>query len=327
LNFKPLLNKFKTLHALVLGDLMLDEYIVGKATRISPEAPVMVVRQHRTFSVPGGAANVAKNIEALGAKATVIGVVGEDPAGIDLQEAMGEHGFVIPDPSRPTTRKTRVLADTAHQVLRVDHESEDLLDPDMEDAVIAAVKERIAEVQVVLLSDYTKGVLTPGVVAGVIQLAKKHGVPVVANAKPSSIGYYSGATLASLNAKEAAEAVGVKDILRNENGNGLSDKPRDAAIKLQRDYKIDHILITLGDYGMCTESFYVNPQKVEVFDTAGAGDTTIATVALGMAAKGFEPIIFDLAARTSAAVVSHVGVAVPSAEDLQKIRGGAKTQD
>lgn len=320
MKFKSLLKSFSGKHILVLGDLMLDEYIVGKATRISPEAPVMVVKQHRTFAVPGGAANVAKNIDALGGKATVIGVVGEDAAGIDLQEALGETGFLVPDPNRPTTRKTRVLADTAHQVLRVDHESEDPLDPDIEDLVLSAVAERIKDTHAVLLSDYTKGVLTAGVIKRVIKLAKEQGIPVIANAKPSSVGFYSGASLVSLNAKEAAEAVGAKDIIRHSNGSGLTDMPRETAIKLHRDHRIDHILITLGEYGMCTESFYINPQKVEVFDTAGAGDTTIATVALGMASKGFDPLIFDLAAHTAAAVVRHVGVAVPSNEDLDRIR-------
>ncbi|MBC8064711.1 MAG: bifunctional heptose 7-phosphate kinase/heptose 1-phosphate adenyltransferase, partial [Chlorobia bacterium] len=262
MKFKALLKSFVGQNVLVLGDLMLDEYIVGKATRISPEAPVMVVKQHRTFSVPGGAANVAKNVVALGGKATVVGVVGEDAAGIDLQEALGEHGFIIPDPNRPTTRKTRILADTAHQVLRIDHESEDPLEPDIEDAVLAAISDRMDTAQVVLLSDYTKGVLTPGVVAGVIQMAAKKGIPVVANAKPSSLPFYSGATLVSLNAREAADAVGVKDILRHSNGSGISDMPRETAIKLHRDHRIEHILITLGEYGMCTESFYVGPQKV-----------------------------------------------------------------
>lgn len=320
MKFKSLLKSFADRHILVLGDLMLDEYIVGKATRISPEAPVMVVRQQRTFAVPGGAANVAKNIDALGGKATVIGVVGEDPAGIDLQEALGETGFLVPDPNRPTTRKTRILADTAHQVLRIDHESEEPLEPDMEDLVLHAVSERISDTHAVLLSDYTKGVLTPGIIKRVIKLAQEKGIPVIANAKPASVGFYTGASLVSLNAKEAAEAVGVKDILRHANGSGLTDMPKESAIKLHRDHRIDHILITLGEYGMCTESFYVNPQKVEVFDTAGAGDTTIATVALGMASKGFDPLIFELAAHTSAAVVSHVGVAVPSKEDLAQIK-------
>lgn len=320
MKFRKLLKAFADKHILVLGDLMLDEYIVGQATRISPEAPVMVVRQQRTFSVPGGAANVGKNIKALGGKSTVIGVVGEDPAGIDLQEAMGEDGCVVPDPNRPTTRKTRVLADTAHQVLRIDHESEQPLDPDIEDAVMEAVAQRVGESDAILLSDYTKGVLTPGVVSRTIRMAAERGIPVIANAKPASVGFYSGATLVSLNAKEAAEAVGVKDILRYPNGMGLTDMPREAAIKLHRDHRIEHILITLGEYGMCTEAFYVGPQKVEVFDTAGAGDTTIATVALGMAARGFDPLIFELAAHASAAVVSHVGVAVPSREDLERIR-------
>ncbi len=314
MRFRDLLKSFADKDILVLGDLMLDEYIVGKATRISPEAPVMVVKQQRTFAVPGGAANVGKNIDALGGKATVIGVVGEDPAGRELSQVLGDAGRVVSDPNRPTTRKTRVLADTAHQVLRVDHESEEPLDPDMEDAVMEAVAARIKESHAVLLSDYTKGVLTPGVVSRTIKLAIERGIPVIANAKPASVAFYAGATLVSLNAKEAAEAVGTKDVLHH------TDSPQQLADKLRQEHRIDHILITLGEYGMCTEAFTIGPQKVEVFDTAGAGDTTIATVALGMAAKGFDPLIFELATHTSAAVVSHVGVAVPSVEDLERIK-------
>lgn len=320
MRFRPLLERFESLHALVVGDLMLDEYIVGKATRISPEAPVMVIRQQRTFSVPGGAANVAKNIVALGAKATVIGVVGEDSAGQELQEALGESASVVPDPSRPTTRKTRVLADTAHQVLRIDHESESAIDEDVEDSIFDTVKSRIHEANVLILSDYTKGVLTVGLVKRLIELAVGQGVPVTANAKPVNLSAYQGATLVSLNAKEAAEAVGAKDIIRQANGQGLSDRPSSVARQILDENGFQHILVTLGEYGMCTESFYIAPQKVEVFDTAGAGDTTIATVALGLAAIGFEPKVFELASHTAAAVVSHVGVATPSHDDLERIR-------
>jgi rfaE bifunctional protein kinase chain/domain len=321
MNFRRLFEAFKAKHVLVVGDLMLDEYIVGQATRISPEAPVMVVRQKRTFAVPGGAANVAKNVEALGGKASVIGVVGEDAAGIELQEALGENGFVIPDPSRPTTRKTRILADTAHQVLRIDHESDMPIEEAVASAALSAVSERLAGIDAVLLSDYTKGVLTKDLAQRIIELAHAAGTPVIANAKPESLENFSGATLVSLNAREASDAIGVRDIIRAQNGKGLTDFPREAAKRIADEFKLQHVLITLGEYGMCTEAFYVNPQKVEVFDTAGAGDTTIATVALGMSVAGFDPTVFQLASHTAAAVVGHVGVAVPSREDIDRILG------
>lgn len=323
MRFRALIEQFHSRHILVVGDLMLDEYIVGKATRISPEAPVMVVRQNRTFSVPGGAANVAKNVEALGAKATVIGAVGEDQAGTELQEALGASGNVIPDPSRPTTRKTRVLADTAHQVLRIDHESEEPIDRDIERNILATVQDRIGDVHALVLSDYRKGVLTRSLVGALIEAGKERQIPIIANAKPSSIAAYKGASLVSVNAKEAAEIVGVKDILRQSNGQGLvGDRPREVAQEIRDRFGMDHVLVTLGEYGMCTEEFYVAPQKVEVFDTAGAGDTTIATVALGLATMGFDQRVFELASQTAAAVVRHVGVAVPSPDDLERIRLG-----
>ena len=321
MNFRRLYEAFKSKHILVVGDLMLDEYIVGRAMRISPEAPVMVIKQQRIFAVPGGAANVAKNVEAMGGKASVIGVVGEDGPGIELQEALGENGFVVPDSSRPTTRKTRVLADTAHQVLRIDQESDKPIDDAVALAALSAVSERIGACDAVLLSDYTKGVLTKDLVQRVIEMASSAAIPIIANAKPESLENFSGATLVSLNSREASEAIGVKDVVRGENGKGLTDFPREAAKKIADDYNLQHVLITLGEYGMCTEAFYVNPQKVEVFDTAGAGDTTIATVALGMAVAGFDPIVFQLASHTAAAVVGHVGVAVPSRDDIDRILG------
>ncbi len=320
-----ILDSFKGLRALVVGDLMLDEYIFGRATRISPEAPVMVVRQQRTSSVPGGAANVAKNLVALGATTHVVGVIGDDAAGRTLRDSLVEAGItqaqLVTDASRPTTRKTRVLADSAHQVLRIDHEDHSPSSPEIEALIVERVRSLVSEVDVVLLSDYQKGAVTKRAVEQILEMCRLAGVTTIANAKPQSIGHYRGANLVSLNLKEASEATGWPE-LREQVELGGSDKselPRKAAAKLGSDHGIEHVLVTLGEFGMCTADFWIPPRKVEVFDTAGAGDTTIATLALGMKSVGYRPEVFTLAAQASAAVCRRVGVAVPTGEDLAEI--------
>lgn len=316
-----LLQQFQGMKALVVGDLMLDEYIFGRATRISPEAPVMVVRQQKRSAVPGGAANVAKNLCALGAETQLFGVVGADEPGTILRNALLEagleHSTVLEDSGRPTTRKTRVLADSAHQVLRIDHEDTAPLSPSVEEQLLAGVADAISGSQVVVLSDYQKGVLTDRVVREVIRLANAASVPVVANAKPKALRSCAGATLISVNRVEAVEASGNSAL--DGFGNADLEAVKTVAQSVCERVECDHVLITLGGQGMCTESFSVPAVPVEVFDTAGAGDTVIATVALGIGAIGFRQEVFHLASHTSASVVRKVGVAVPSKEDLHQI--------
>lgn len=305
--------------AVVIGDLMLDEYIFGKAARISPEAPVMVIRQTSTDRVPGGAANVARNLVALGAETQVLGVIGCDEAGEHLKQSLRDHGLqaerLVTDASRPTTRKTRVVANHAHQVLRIDHEEEASASSEVEGRLIEAGSELVDGADVVVLSDYLKGALTPGVVERLITVAKERGVPVVVNPKPRSLRMYAGATLASLNRSEAAETLG--------RWQGLSDaEAPSAAREILGGFGVESVLVTLGESGMVAagaSDVRVEAPRVEVYDTAGAGDTVVATVALGLAAVGFAPAVFELAAETSASVVKHVGVATPSAEDLARL--------
>jgi len=308
--------------ALVLGDLMLDEYVFGRATRISPEAPVMVVKHHRTTRVPGGAANVARNLIALGAETHTIGVAGCDEAGNLLENSLQEHGFsgvlLVRDESRATTRKTRVIADHTHQVLRIDQEDDAPVRESVQAKIIDGACRAIAGVDVIVMSDYLKGVLTETVANAVIDEAKRRGKPVMVNPKPRTISHYRGANLISLNRAEASEALGFHS--------GLQDHAAaDGGAQLRKESGAGSVLITLGESGMVavgeSEALSVQAPKVEVYDTAGAGDTVIATVALGLAAVGFRREVFELAAQTAASVVRHVGVATPSASDLDSIRG------
>jgi D-beta-D-heptose 7-phosphate kinase/D-beta-D-heptose 1-phosphate adenosyltransferase len=316
-----LLSRFQGLKAVVIGDLMLDEYIFGKAARISPEAPVMVIRQTSTDRLPGGAANVARNLQALGAETRVLGVIGCDEAGEHLRQSLRDQGLeaerLVSDPSRPTTRKTRIVADHSHQVLRIDHENEAAVPDSVEQMMCEAAVDMIEGANVVVLSDYLKGALTPVIAAAVLASAKSRGIPVVVNPKPRSMPLYSGAALVSLNRSEAAEVLSLWKGLPD-------DQALEAARQILENFDLASVLVTLGESGMIavgSSDVRVDAPRVEVYDTAGAGDTVIATVALGLAAVGFEKAVFELAAQTAASVVKHVGVATPSKEDLARMRG------
>jgi D-beta-D-heptose 7-phosphate kinase/D-beta-D-heptose 1-phosphate adenosyltransferase len=315
-----LLDSFSGLRATVLGDLMLDEYIFGHVNRISPEAPVMVVRQERTSAVPGGAANVAKNIVALGGRVRVIGVVGADDAGVALDKALralpGTQANVFKDAGRVTTRKTRVVADHSHQVLRIDNESNEPVVRSIADQLVDATLSALKESDVLVLSDYLKGILTPAVCEAVVAGARSRNVPVVVNPKPKSVRQYKGSHLVTLNRSEASEVVGTQVSDR--------DSAKEAAEAARKEIGTDAVVITLGEAGLVSASadsrFEAVPPRVEVNDPAGAGDTVIAVLALGAARGEVDQTALQLAAEASARVVRHVGVAVPSEQDLAEIR-------
>lgn len=319
MSFAELLKRFQSTRALVVGDLMLDEYIFGRATRISPEAPVMVVRQTSTRSVPGGAANVAGNMVAMGAKTRIIGVVGVDSAGSTLATALAEWGVddedLIRDSSRPTTRKTRIVANHSHQVLRIDHEEETAISGCLEDILLQRARTAMRDVDVVLISDYTKGAVTPTIIREIVKEGNRLSVPVVANPKPNSLPYYEGASLISLNQYEVGDFLGLLGGLPH-------DRAEQAAIDLRNRLSVDRILITLGAGGMAAagdEAFSVPAVKVEVYDEAGAGDTVVATIALGIGANAFSKNLLHLAAQTAGSVVQRVGVTTPTHADLARI--------
>lgn len=312
------LDQIASVRVLVVGDVMLDEYIFGKATRISPEAPVMVLRQERTKAVPGGAANVARNVVALGGKATLVGVVGTDQGAADLRSGLDVEGLahhLIDDPDRVTSRKTRVIADGRHQIVRIDDESDRPVQGRIQDAILDQVLQHMAETDVILMSDYTKGCLSEGVIRAVLQAAKAAWKPVVVNAKPSTLEFYRGATVISLNRSEASAAAG-REV--------TSDNATEVGASLRAKHRAEAMVITLGDAGMEVAgpgTFRIAAPRVEVADPAGAGDTVIASIACGVGSVGFDPAIFELAAAAAAQVVQHVGVVAPSPDDLARLRG------
>lgn len=317
-----LLDAVAGLPVLVVGDLMLDEYVFGHATRISPEAPVMVIRQERIHRLPGGAANVARNVVALGGIATLAGVIGCDEGGDLLEAELRSTGLgglaLIRDKDRSTTRKTRVVADHSHQVLRIDSEHDASIRSEIEEMLIESAVAQLPSRGALILSDYLKGTLTGRVATALIAEARKRNIVTVANPKPRSLAHYAGASLVSLNRQEASEALGARRPIS-------ADEAGDAAKSLRESTGAGAVLITLGEAGMIVagpETISVPAPKVEVYDTAGAGDTVVAAVGLGLASGGFRRAVFELATQAAACVVRHVGVATPSSEDLDQIRSG-----
>ena len=289
---------------------MVDRYIFGDVNRISQEAPVMVLLESRVDHRPGGAANVAFNLKAMGAEVAVVGVAGDDEPGRILAEAYTQYDIpssvIITDPGRPTTTKTRFLADRAHQVLRWDSEVTGPITGETSQAVAAAVSQLAATADLVLYSDYQKGVITPEIVAASIGAKRR-----IANAKPGTVGLYRGFDLVTLNRPESVALVG-RTFTKE-------DSPSIAAA-IADEYGLRDAVVTLSGDGMSNRAAWVPARPVDVFDAAGAGDTTVAALALYLTAFGhLDRRGLELASYASAAVVRKSGVATPDEHDLAEI--------
>lgn len=299
---------------------MLDEYIFGSATRISPEAPVMVLRQSGSKSVPGGAGNVAKNAAAFGAKVHVIGIAGDDPAAAELKSALesteGVTAKLVTDGDRPTTRKTRIMADSFHQMLRLDNESVAPVTGLVEAELIAGIRTAASQADLIILSDYEKGCLTETIAQTCIEAGKSKGIPVVVNSKPKTSHLFHGATILSLNKSEVSGLTG-------DNPKTLAEAAA-CAEKARKLLKVDCVVATMGGLGLAAAweggSAEAVAPTVEVSDVAGAGDTTICAIGLAFAKAGYCPEVFKLAVNAGAKVVQHAGVAVLNQADLEALR-------
>jgi D-beta-D-heptose 7-phosphate kinase/D-beta-D-heptose 1-phosphate adenosyltransferase len=280
---ESLFNKAINISALVIGDLMLDEYLWGKAERISPEAPVQVVAVNREDLRLGGAGNVANNLVALGCRVSVCSVIGGDENGIILRRAFTGKGIdvegVFEDPMRTTSKKTRVLA-ANQQIVRIDRESRDEVCAEFEEKILRFLQERGNTWNVILVSDYLKGVLTTKILSAVIDTGNRLGVPVVIDPKGNDYSKYRGATLLTPNRKEAEIASRIP----------IADEKslNEAAASLLTAGEYEALLITRSSEGM---SLYLRDGSVthiptvarEVYDVTGAGDTVMATLGLGLA--------------------------------------------
>ena len=315
-NMTPSLNAPRIL---VVGDVMLDQYWHGGTSRISPEAPVPVVRFSRDEFRLGGAANVANNVAALGGVARVIGLIGTDPAAEQLKTDAKAAGLdvsgLIPDKSRPTTRKVRVVTTRNQQVARVDYET----DRDASAAVADALAERIRDAanasDAFVLSDYRKGVVTPAVIDAAVAAAHMAHIPLLVDPKVPQAERYNGASLITPNHHEA-------ELMTHVRIRDLEDARRAAAVVHERTGA--SVLITWGEHGMFVSdrSDSVPAETLlpaaarEVADVTGAGDTVIAVLALGLASAGTLENAARLANIAAGLVVARFGPAAVTAGEL-----------
>jgi len=312
--------RFAGRHVLVIGDVMIDEYVWGNARRISPEAPVMVVEVERESYMPGGAANVVNNIQALGGKTSMVGVVGDDEYGLRLRECLFRAGVdaggLVVDSSRPTTRKTRIIAHS-QQVVRVDREQSARLSPSVARGLSSMIEQRLPTADVVVFSDYDKGVACGPVVRAAIEGARSIGKRVVANLKPGTARQFKSASVVTINQFEA-EALSRIAITEDR------DLDR-ASARIMKSLKPEALVITRGPRGMRvvtgSESEDIPPHLVEVYDAAGAGDTVVSVLALSLAAGAEIRDAAVLANCAGAAVVRKVGVATVTADEIRFLLG------
>ena len=312
-----LLGRVGDCSVVVLGDVMLDEFIWGDVSRISPEAPVPVVDIRRESTHLGGAANVLANLVALGAKACAIGVVGKDAAAERIRASMREESasqadeLMISDESRPTTIKTRIIAHN-QMVVRADRERRAPVDAQTEDRIIDVVKNALANANALIVSDYDKGVVTPRILSEVLPAAYGR-MPVLIDPKMRNFYAYHPATLVTPNHHEA---------LRLTNLDEDSDQTLQTAARMIRGrLSCDAVLITRGDRGMMLlegdrDPVYVETAAREVYDVTGAGDTVIATLGAALAAGASMTEAAILANQAAGIVVGKLGTAKASATEV-----------
>ncbi len=307
---------FTGLTVLCLGDVMLDRFLHGDIERISPEAPVPVIRLRETREMPGGAGNVACNIASLGARAVLVGLVGEDEAGAKLRRILearsGIEPALVASARRPTICKTRFIAGR-QQVVRADDESGARLFEEEAAALMAAVDARLAGAGALILSDYGKSALEPAVVAHAIAAARRAGVPVFVDPKSADFSRYRGATCITPNLKEFAAAA--------RGPCGTEAEIATAARALLDDCAADAILVTRSERGMTLveqngEVTTVPARAREVFDVSGAGDTVIATLALACASGRTLAQAMHIANAAAGVVVSKLGTATANIAEV-----------
>ena len=315
---KNIVSDFKDKKILVLGDLILDEFIWGKVSRISPEAPVPVVWAQNESFMPGGASNVANNINALGGKAYLVGVVGsDDRAGIlkgELQHRGVNIDGIFSDSQRPTILKTRVIAHQ-QQVVRIDREKIDPLKDSTIKKITNFIEDIIDEMDAILVEDYGKGLITPKLLDKVIPLAKKKRKIIAVDPKEEHFSYYKGATLLTPNKFEASKAAGFEI-----KGKATLKK---AGVELLKKLRAKIVLITLGEEGMMVFENGKPPKKIEtvaqeVFDVSGAGDTVISTFTLSLMSGASAIQAAHIANCAAGIVVGKVGIAIVDQDEIIK---------
>jgi D-beta-D-heptose 7-phosphate kinase/D-beta-D-heptose 1-phosphate adenosyltransferase len=304
---------------LCIGDLMLDDFVYGEVSRISPEAPAPVIKVTRNEVAIGGAGNVARNVASLGARCIFVGLVGDDEAGRDVIARLQADPLIEPslviDRTRPTTRKMRFVSEHfSTHLLRADWEEARPVDADLEGELVARALAALPRVGAVVLSDYAKGVLTPRILSEVIAAANKAGTPVIVDPKAADYSVYRGATLIKPNRKELAETTRLPVT--------SDDEIIAAASKLNAQLGTQAVLVSLSDDGIVLvpgrgAPIRVPAYPVKVKDTSGAGDTVVAALAVMLAAHADYEVAVRVANAAGAIVVGKRGTAAVSADELR----------
>jgi len=330
-NLKKIISRFSKANILVVGDLILDEYIWGTVERISPEAPVPVVWANKRTYVPGGAANVANNIRALEGEVSIVGITGRDKFKEILFSELKKRNIdtlgIFIDPQRHTTLKTRIIAGH-QQVVRVDWEHTDSLSPKTNARIIKFVKEIIREFDAIIIEDYGKGVINRHLLEALIVLARENKKIITVDPKEEHFQYYRQVTSITPNRRELENAIRnlkIKDTTNRFQLNTdrlFTDKDIEvAAHKIQEYLELESILVTLGEHGMklfekTGRMTHIPTVAQEVFDVSGAGDTVIGTFTLGLCSGASLLEAAHIANYAAGIVVGKVGTAVTTKKEL-----------
>jgi rfaE bifunctional protein kinase chain/domain len=311
-----IIENFKKKKILVIGDVMLDKYIWGSVTRISPEAPVQIVEVKKESFVPGGAANAANNIAALDAQVFIVGVVGNDQAKEHLVHSLRKNNIeteFITDAKRPTIRKVRIMGQN-QQLLRVDYENKEFIEEDIEAKVIERVTKLLKVIDAVLISDYNKGLMTKKITEWLIKACNESEKPVVVDTKSLNKEFFRNSTLITPNHDEASRLTGIEE------------KTEDDVIKIGNKLMTElncNVMITRGAKGMLLftkegKITEIQTKARQVFDVTGAGDTVSAVMTLGLASGINLRDAAKIANYAAGVVVGKVGTATVSAEELSE---------
>lgn len=313
-----LIENFKSAKILVVGDIILDEYLWGKANRLSPEAPVPVLEVKNKTYLPGGAANVANNLTSLGATVYLAGVIGKDIYQSLLLDLLDKskinRDFVLVDKNRPTTVKTRLIAHNNKHLARVDHETDAPISADLTKKILADITSKIDEIDLIILSDYIKGVLTPELIKNIVSLAKKHKKVILMDPKGQDFSKYSGVGILVPNINEALIAT-----------KSPAERPlKEISEELRKVTKADKIVITLSDEGAYyfdgKDEINLKSYSTEVYDATGAGDTFVATLGLSLVTSEFNyEQAMNMANYAAAVAVRKVGTFAIKPVQLKEI--------
>ena len=316
-DWEAILDRFDRARVLVVGDLILDQYVWGEVNRISPEAPIPVVEVVRETFTLGGAANVASNLRTLGVAATIAGVAGMGEHGRDLLRELEAKGIgtgtIVRDPDRPTTLKMRIVAHK-QQVVRVDREDPSPLDGDLRGELVDRIRAALPEVDAVILEDYGKGVIQDDLLQQVVPAAREAGKIITVDPKENHFDAYAGVTAITPNRLEAERATGIRirdDASRDEAGRRLMERLDCSAV-----------LLTLGERGMCLFERDRTPLEIpaharEVFDVSGAGDSVIAVFTSALVAGATLPEAAMLSNVAGGLVVEKLGTATIGRQEIR----------